>query len=85
MHDQRLRQRELALELSLTPCFSKVLRRPTQTPNRFSGFFRHSRQTVKSGPHHQHRTYTSLKRLVNEISLSQLKFPAIKGHHFIGI
>ncbi len=101
MHDQRLRQRGLALELSLTPCFSKVLLRLTQTPNRFSGFYLHSRQTAKSGSHHQHRTDTLqtaksgshhqhrtdtlLKRGVNEISLSQLKFAAIKGHHFIEI
>ena len=84
MHDQRLRQRGLALELSLTPCFSKVLLRLTQTPNRFSGFYLHSRQTAKSGSHHQHRT-DLLKRGVNEISLSQLKFAAIKGHHFIEI
>jgi hypothetical protein len=79
------RPQGLALELSFTPCFSEVLRRPTQTPNRFSGFSLHSRQIAKSGPHHQYRTYTSLKRGVNEISLSQFEFPAIKGHHFIGI
>src|SRR5437667_11619488 len=85
MHDQRLCQQGLALELSSTPRFSKVLLRPTQTSNRFSGFSLHSRQTAKSGSHHQHRTYTSLKRDVNEISLSQFEFPAIKGHHFIEI
>jgi hypothetical protein len=48
MHDQRLRQRGLALELSLTLCFSEVLRRPTQTRNGFSGFSLHSRQTAKA-------------------------------------
>ena len=79
------RQRGSALELSLPPCFSKVLRRLTQTPNRFSGFSLHSRQTAKSASHHQHRTYTSLKRGVNEISLSQLKFAAIEGHHLVNV
>jgi len=85
MHDQRLRQRGLALELSLTTCFGKVLRRLTQTPSRFSGFSLHSRQTARSGSHHEHHTYTSLKRAVNEISLSQLKFAAIEGHHLVNV
>ena len=38
MHGQRLRQRGLALELSLTPCFSKVLLRLTQTPTALAVF-----------------------------------------------
>ena|SRR5437870_9220760 len=64
---------------------SKVLLRLTQTPNRFSGFPYILDKPLKSGSHHPHRTYTSLKRDVNEISLSQFEFAAIKGHHFIEI
>ena len=84
MHDQRLSPTRLALELSSTPCFSKVLKRPTQTPNRFSGFGKLS-QTAKA-VHMISTAHTPrCKRGINEISLSQLKFAAIEGHHLVNV